>query len=190
MNIYDFDKTIFYPDSSVTFVKWSIRRHPLIFLRCLPIMAWRGLLYLLKLTPKERLKESAFRFIRYLPDLDAELKIYWDEHESWICPWYLKQHRPDDLVISASPAFVVKPMTDRLGIRLIASDMDKRTGLMNGLNCQGEEKVRRFYEQFPKDSRVENFYSDSLTDAPLARLAEHAFLIVDKGQTPIPWTEE
>ena len=190
MNIYDFDKTIFYPDSSVTFVKWSIRRHPLIFLLCLPIMAWRGLLYLLKLTPKERLKESAFRFIRYLPDLDAELKIYWDEHESWICPWYLKQQRPDDLVISASPAFVVKPMTDRLGIRLIASDMDKRTGLMNGLNCHGEEKVRRFYEQFPKDSRVENFYSDSLTDAPLARLAEHAFLIVDKGQTPIPWTEE
>ena len=74
MNIYDFDKTIFYPDSSVTFVKWSAKRHPLIFLRCLPIMAWRGLLYLLKLIPKERLKESAFRFIKYLPNLDEELK--------------------------------------------------------------------------------------------------------------------
>ena len=25
MNTYDFDKTIFYPDSSVTFVRWYMR---------------------------------------------------------------------------------------------------------------------------------------------------------------------
>ena len=81
-------------------------------------------------------------------------------------------------------------MTDRLGIRLIASDMDKRTALLNGLNCYGEEKVRRFYEQFPKDSKVESFYSDSLTDTPLARLADKAYLIVNKGQTPVPWPDK
>ncbi len=190
MNIYDFDKTIFYPDSSVTFVLWSARRHPLIFLRCLPLMAMRSLLYLLKLIPKERLKESAFRFIRYLPDLDKELEQYWDEHESWICPWYLKQKRDDDLIISASPEFVVKPMARRLGVRLIASSMDKKTALMNGKNCSGEEKVRRFYAEFPKDTRVESFYSDSLSDTPMAKLANEAFLVVDKGQTPVKWPEK
>ena len=86
MNVYDFDKTIFYPDSSVTFVKWEMKRHPLIFLRCLPVALWHGLLYLLKIMSKEQLKEGAMRFIRYLPDIDAELETYWNEHESWICP--------------------------------------------------------------------------------------------------------
>lgn len=42
MNVYDFDKTIFYPDSSVTFVKWEMKRHPLIFLRCLPVAVARA----------------------------------------------------------------------------------------------------------------------------------------------------
>ena len=54
MNVYDFDKTIFYPDSSVTFVKWEMKRHPLIFLRCLPVALWHGLLYLLKIMSKEQ----------------------------------------------------------------------------------------------------------------------------------------
>ena len=37
---------------------------------------------------------------------------------------------------------------------------------------------------------VENFYSDSLTDTPLAKLADKAYLIVDKGQTPVPWPDK
>ena len=28
MNVYDFDKTIFYPDSSVTFCLYCLRRYP------------------------------------------------------------------------------------------------------------------------------------------------------------------
>ena len=118
MNTYDFDKTIFYPDSSVTFVRWYMRRHPFALLCWLPRMAVIGLAYLLNLIPKEKLKENIFSFVRRIDDIDTVLKVYWDEHESWIAPWYRAQHRPDDIVISASPEFVVKPMTDRLGIAL------------------------------------------------------------------------
>lgn len=189
MNVYDFDKTIFYPDSSVTFVKWEMKRHPLSFLIALPFVAWRSLLYRLNLVPWERCKEGLFRFIRHLSDLDGELELFWDEHESWLCPWYLRQMTKDDLVISASPEFVVKPMTVRLGIRLIATEMDKKTALVKGKNCSGEEKVRRFRELLP-DADVGNFYSDSLSDTPMAKLAEHAYLVVDKGQTLVPWPFE
>lgn len=189
MNTYDFDKTIFYPDSSVTFVRWYLRRHPLVLLGWMLRMAVIGLLYLLKLISKEKLKENIFHFVSGIDDIDAVLKVYWDEHESWIAPWYLAQKRADDIVISASPEFVVKPMTDRLGIELIASPMDKRTGKMYGANCHGEEKVRRFYEVHP-NAVTENFYSDSLSDTPMARIAKNAYLIVDKGQHPIPWPED
>ena len=93
MNTYDFDKTIFYPDSSVTFVKWYMRRHPFIFLCWAPRTAFFALLYLIKLVSKERLKENIFRFVRKVPDIDAVLREYWDEYESWIAPWYLEQRR-------------------------------------------------------------------------------------------------
>ena len=189
MNTYDFDKTIFYPDSSMTFVLWYMRRHPLAFLLWAPRMAVIVPLYLLKLIPKETLKEHIFSFVRRIDDIDAVLKVYWDEHESRIAPWYLAQHSRDDIVISASPEFVVKPMTDRLGIELIASPMDKHTAKMHGKNCFGEEKVRRFYEAHP-GAVTEAFYSDSLSDTPMARIAQRAYLIIDKGQTPVPWPEE
>lgn len=186
MNAYDFDKTIFYPDSSVTFVRWIYRKYPLLALRCLPISAFYGLLYLLKLVPKEKLKEKAFYFVRFLDDIDEELRIYWDEHESWICKWYLRQRRDDDIIISASPQFVIRPMSERMGFKLIATPMDKKTGIIHGCNCHGEEKVRRLREECG-DVRIENFYSDSLTDTPMAKIADKAWLIVDKGQTPVPW---
>lgn len=189
MNTFDFDKTIFYPDSSVTFVKWYMRRHPLELLLWLPRMAVIGLAYLLKLIPKETLKENIFSFVRRIGDIDAVLKTYWDEHEDRIAAWYRAVHSKDDIVISASPEFVVRPLTDRLGIELIASPMDKHTGKMYGPNCHGEEKVRRFYEAHP-GAVTEAFYSDSLSDTPMARIAQKAYLIVDKGQTPVPWPEK
>ena len=184
MNTYDFDKTIFYPDSSVTFVRWYMRRHPLELLLWLPRMAVIGLAYLLKLIPKETLKENIFHFVRRIDDIDSVLKVYWDEHESWIAPWYRAQHSKDDIVISASPEFLLQPICDELGV-----PMDKRTGKMYGKNCHGEEKVRRFYAAHP-GAVTEAFYSDSLSDTPMARIAQKAYLIVDKGQTPVPWPED
>ncbi len=186
MNTYDFDKTIFYPDSSVTFVRWYMHEHPALLLLWGPKMLVIGMLYALKLISKERLKEHIFSFVRNIDDIDALLNRYWDEHEDRIAQWYLERHRDDDIVISASPEFVVKPMTDRLGIELIATPMDKRTGRILGRNCFGEEKVRRFYERHP-DAVTEEFYSDSYSDEPMARIAKRAYLIVDKGQTPVPW---
>lgn len=187
MNTYDFDKTIFYPDSSVTFVRWYLHRHPWAMLCWMPRMAVIGLLYLLKLISKETLKENIFSFVRKIDDIDAVLKVYWDEHEDWIVPWYRAQHRKDDIIISASPEFVVQPMADRLGLELIASPMDKHTGKMYGPNCHGEEKVRRFRAVYG-DVTPERFYSDSLSDTPMARLASEAFRIRRGAITP--WPEE
>lgn len=186
MNTYDFDKTIFYPDSSATFIKWYMRRHIGQMLLWLPQMTLAAVAYILGLIPKEKVKEHAFSFVRRVDDIDAVLDEYWSTHTGHIGAWYLKQRRDDDIIISASPEFVVRPMAERLGVELIASPMDKKTGKMYGKNCHGDEKVRRFYEAHP-DAVTENFYSDSRSDAPMARIAQKAFLVVDKGQTPVPW---
>ena len=62
--------------------------------------------------------------------------------------------------------------------------MDKHTGETEGENCHGEEKVRRLHEAFP-EVEIAEFYSDSQSDAPLARIADKAFLV--KGQDLLPW---
>ena len=90
------------------------------------------------------------------------------------------------MIISASPEFLLQPMTDRLGVRLIATRMNPYSGQIKGRNCHDEEKVRRFLELYPADS-IDCFYSDSLCDSPMAALAKKAFL-VDDGEL-YPWPE-
>ena len=189
MNTYDFDKTIFYPDSSETFVKWYLAHHPAELITWAPRMLVIGILYALHIIPTQKMKEHAFSFLRHVKDIDAVMQKFWDEHEYKIADWYKAHHKSDDVIISASPEFVVKPMADRLGVALIATRMDKRTGKISGANCHGEEKVRRFYEVYP-GAVTEEFYSDSMSDTPMAKIAQKAFLIVNKGQTPIPWPNE
>ena len=96
----------------------------------------------------------------------------------------LKQKREDDLIISASPEFLLRPIADSLGVRLIATPMDRHTGKILGKNCHDYEKTTRYYAAFPT-KKPERFYSDSLSDTPMARLAKEAFL-VHKGEIA-PW---
>ena len=41
---------------------------------------------------------------------------------------------------------------------------------------KGKEKVKRFYQVF-KNGKIDNFYSDSKSDTPLAELADKAFIV-------------
>ena len=68
-----------------------------------------------------------------------------------------------------------------LGISsLIASEVNRVTGEYTGENCHGPKKVKRFRALYPQ-GRVERFYSDSLSDSPMASLAEKAYLVT-KGE--------
>lgn len=184
MNTYDFDKTIFPRDSTAAFYLWSLRRCPRALLS-LPRTALAFAMLALHLRPKTRCKEIFYGFLRHLPPgLERE---FWQEHLDGIYPWYLAQRRDDDVVISASPEFLLRPVADALGFALIASRVDPRTGKTEGLNCHGEEKVRRFRAVYP-DAPVDRFYSDSLSDTPMAREAREAFMI-RRGEI-LPWPEE
>ena len=72
-----------------------------------------------------------------------------------------------------------------LGVGLIATPMDKHTGKILGENCHDTEKVRRFQEQYPGE-HTECFYSDSLSDTPMAELADRAFLVTKGKLSPWP----
>lgn len=90
----------------------------------------------------------------------------------------------DDLVISASPFFLLECICDRLQIKyLIASPVNCRTGEFEGANCYGEEKVTAFLERF-SGSVIDEFYTDSVSDAPLAMRASRSYLVKKDAITP------
>lgn len=187
MNCYDFDDTIFAGDSSMCFYRFCLLRHKKI-LRHLPKQAaafFRH--YALHKISKTEMKEIFYRYFQDIPDMEAALQSFWEKHLRRIKNFYLAQQQPEDVIISASPEFFLRPACNRLGLQhLIASQVDPVTGRYTGINCHGEEKVTRFRTLFP-DAQIDAFYSDSLSDAPMAQLAQKACLV--KGERLYPWPD-
>ena len=188
MNCYDFDETLFFPDSSYLFVIYCLRHWPRAVLRALPGTLFVGAKKLLHLADTRALKQQVFSFLRDLDDPDRVVEEFWAEHfERGLAAWYFPLRREDDLILSASPEFLLRPAAERLGVRLIATRMDRHTGEIIGKNCHDYEKVTRFYREYP-DAHVDCFYSDSLSDSPMARIADAAVMVKDR-ETLVPWPE-
>lgn len=186
MNCYDFDKTIYHGDSSCDFYCFCLKRHKKIMRRW-PSQALAFVRhYLFHTISKTQMKEVFYRYFCDICDMDAELAAFWQMHLQKIEPYYLKQKQETDVIISASPSFFLKPACQSLGLsHLIASEVDAQTGQYRGENCHGAEKVLRFRALYPQ-TRVEAFYSDSLSDTPMAELAETAYLVKNGQCSPWP----
>lgn len=188
MNVYDFDKTIFYPDCTLDFIRWCIRRRPAYAGKWLPKVSLFAILYTIGLLKREEAERQMLKFFKYVENPENEVREYWESHRFQMSPWYLLQKKSDDLIISASPEFIVKPMTDQLGVRLIATQFDIKEGRIVGTSCYGKNKTLALIESgiYPEEP-IDNFYSDSISDTPLALCADHAFLIIKKARKPITW---
>ena len=163
--------------------RFCLKRRPYIVL-CLPAQLLARRRYKKGSIDRTMLKQAYYRFFRYM-DMERMSKRFWDANMDKLFDWYPDLHRDDDVVISASPEFHIREICSRMGItNVIASDVDPKNGHCLGPNCRDEEKVRRFREQFG-DAKIEAFYSDEEHDAPMARLADKAFLIRD-GK-PVEW---
>lgn len=184
MNVYDFDETIYEGDSTRDFVFYLVKKYPKCLLK-LPKIGIKGISYVLKNISKTEFKENVYSMFSYIPNIDTEVETFVDTHMHCIKRWYIEQQKDDDVIISASPEFLLKPFMDKLGIKnLIASKVNQVTGTYDGLNCYGEEKVVRFDAQFDRKC-IDNFYSDSYSDDPMAKLAKQAFLV--KGNQLEKW---
>ncbi len=186
MNIYDFDETIYDSDSTKDFYFYCLKRYPKMLLS-VPNMLWAFFMYILGVKTKTQFKEKMYGFLVYVPDINIAVNDFWDKNEHKIKRWYKERQKEDDIIISASPEFLLKPICKRLGIKgLIASCVDSHTGVYTGENCWGEEKVKRLYKEFP-DAVCSEFYSDSLSDSPMALLAQTSKII--RGNELIEWND-
>lgn len=176
ITVYDFDKTIYDGDSSIDFYKYCLKRKPSI-LKYVPIQVYGALMYILGLWPKVKMKEKYFMFFKDIDSIDDWVSDFWKEHRHKLKGWYKKKDHKHDIIISASPEFLLRPICKEIGVKaLIASKVDQLTGRFDGENCYGEEKVSRL-NKFVDSYEMEEFYSDSLSDTPLALLAGSSYIV-------------
>lgn len=187
MNVYDWDDTIYRGDSTFGFVIYLWIHRPKTLLN-LPRTIWFGLLYALHIQPKLVFKSNLYRMFRYVEDMENVVDEYTTRHLDHVKDWYKDNQKEDDVVISASPEFLIQAFCKKVSIKTcMASRVDIHTGVYDGLNCHGEEKVRRYQEVF-QNTPIENFYSDSYSDTPLAKLAKHAYIV--KGDMLEDWAKK
>lgn len=186
VNVYDFDGTIYNGDSSVDIYFFLLKRYPKL-IAYFPKQMLGIVKYKLHLSSKEEMKEMYFSFLEGVRTDKTFIDDFWKQNQNKIKEWYLNQKRKDDVIISASPEFLLKPICDILGIdNLIATKVELSSGKFLSKNCQGAEKVVRFKDSFSK-AEIETFYSDSKSDTYMAKLATKAFLI--KKNRIIDWEQ-
>ena len=184
MDVYDFDGTLYRGDSTADFFKWCMRRHPSIALTLPRTGAAAIACFGVHAVDKTQFKAALYRFLPRIPDVEGEVERFWRTHGRNISgPCHASA---GDLVISASPEFLLRDVCVRRGLALIASQVDPHTGRVLGPNCSGNQKIARFREQHPT-AIIEHFYSDSRNDDPLASLAHEAFMVDIPAGKITPW---
>lgn len=111
----------------------------------------------------------------YAKKLDNILRPLAGEKLNWH-----KQNGDKIVIVSASLEEYLAPWCDKNGFELIASRLEVRnghiTGKLAGLNCHGDEKVRRIKEKYDLlGFKTIYAYGDTKGDLPMLKLAHKSF---------------
>jgi len=186
MNIYDFDDTIYDGDTFIEIILFSLKYHPLITLKSLINSLPYYFKYKKNKVSFEVFKEHLLSFIFKIKNNEEFINKFINKNINKIKPWYLKQQKENDVIISASLTLWIKPFCNKIGIKnVIATDTDKN-GKIIGKNCKREEKTRRLKQQFP-NIEVNNAYSDSESDLPMLMIAKNPYIV--DGNNLIKYTK-
>ena len=187
VNVYDFDGTIYPGNCTIEFAVWCMNRNPKLWFTYFPRVLKAFSQYKRGKMPTYRFQYVIFSFLTKVDDFDVQIERYWDKNEKKISAWYLAQKKPDDLIVSASPLCILEPIANRLGVNCVATEYDREFGVLLNNLMYATEKSRYIIDQgFPM---IDNFYSDSLSDTPLALCAEKAYLVTGNATTVVDWPE-
>jgi len=182
---FDFDGTLTTRDSFTAFLKWRAGRAR--YAQGMRRLAPAAGAYLFHRN-RGRIKAAAVReFLRGVPraELEADARAFAEAYAPRLLrpdalrTWRRWRERRATLVIvTASPDIVVQPFARGLGAdhligtRLMFDSDDRVTGVFDGRNCRGPEKVARLQAQFGPDLRLRAAYGDTSGDREMLRMAE------------------
>lgn len=182
MNVYDFDNTIYDGESGLGIFLHFFKKDPFGVFKYVGKFGEGFIKYKRNLIQIDDVKnEYGYMLKDYLAkvdNLESELEKFWDRHEKRIKPFYETVRKDDDIIVSACPEPMLKIMLKRMGIdesRMIGTEVDLSTGEIGRVNYR-ENKAKAFKEIFP-DAEIDDFYTDSISDAPLMEMAKRVFMV-------------
>ena len=176
MNLYDFDKTIYNGDSTIDFYVFCIKKNKKI-IKYLPAQIISFVKYKIGLIKKNEFKEQFFVFLQGINNIDNLVNAFWKKYYFKIKKWYLENNHENDIIISASPEFLLKKIAIKLKVYdLIATSVNKNSGKLESQNCYGEEKVNMLKQKY-KNMKFDKCYTDSLSDIPILNLAKNGYIV-------------
>ena len=192
MNGYDFDDTIFRGNSMCRFAIFCTLRLPYLIL-FLPLLLIAVILRGVRILNKNRYLHLISLYVALVPHAERFAARFWDRNIKRIKKWYLQQQHASDVVISASPQFLVEEACKRIGVKCIATDLSPKNAKLNRQHCYGEQKVVVYKENYG-EQQLDTYYSDSLSDTPMFKFAQRGYfvygeetlLLYENGQKLIP----
>ena len=180
MNAYDFDNTIYSGESIFDFFKFCLTKDVKLFLY-FPKALFRLIEYKLNILSIDKLYKTAEQIInsfmkRNQYKIDELVSEFWNKNRDKLKPNFLKMLKPDDLIITGCPSFLINYVKDELNVdNIISSEYNFETNKIEYI-CLGENKVKAFNQKF-KDVKIDKFYTDSLADIPFMEYANEVYLV-------------
>ena len=185
MNVYNFDKTIYKKNSSISFYLYCLGKN-ISLIRFVFLQLYYCFLYVFNFIDKTTLKSKLFCFLKGVKDAQKVAESFWQKNKKYIAKWYLEIKKETDVIVSSAPEFLLLPICKILGVNnLLASKVDIKTGEFYQADCSNEESVNRFKSEY--GAKIDNFYSYSLKHGQFALLATNAFIV--RKNKVIAWQE-
>lgn len=181
MNCYDFDKTIYRKDCSIKFYFYCLLRTPLMFFHLFQVMFYL-ILNKIGFINTKKFKEKFFSFLKNIKNVEKLVEQFWNKQIKHINKWYLQIKQENDVICSASPSFLVKPIMLRVNqtAKVICTEIDIITGTIHGENLKGVTKVTTLKKTFGNDVKFDAVYTDSLSDFPMLDLTDNKYIVCGK----------
>jgi HAD superfamily hydrolase (TIGR01490 family) len=184
--LFDFDKTILNGESLSLFLQFVSRRFRRVLLDLPRLGMWMAP-YALGATTKEKMKTRVFRILRFVPEEERPALVAEFLEEVMKPRLYpaglevIENHRQAGhtlVLASASCDVYMEPLWKMLQFDVLVCTRTQPVGpecapVVVGVNCYGEEKVRRLCELdfFEKtDWAASHAYSDHPSDLPMMLL--------------------
>ena len=131
VNVYDFDNTLYNGESTLDFYFYCVKHHPpLIRFACIVLVSLVKY-KLCRMSEQELMKKCekyVEKFLCGCPDVKELAEKFWQKNVSKLKPFYNDIKREDDVIISASFEFMLKPAMKIMGVKnLVCSKVNLET---------------------------------------------------------------
>ena len=112
-------------------------------------------------------------------NLDKYVDEFWELHRDKIMKNMIKKVKKDDVIITASLDFLLRPIMKELPTKnIICTEVDIENKKVDCV-CYKENKVKKYREKY-KDRPIDELYTDSYADKPLMQISKKVYLIDKK----------